>query len=819
MNDALIKTQNAPRITLPTVLTSFVGRERELAEIARLLAASRLVTLTGSAGCGKTRLALRVAADVSHHYADGVRWIELARLADPRLVPQAVARAVDVVDQPGRPLLDGLLDALHDARLLLVLDNCEHFLSACAHLVATLLAGTEVRILATSREPLGVMGEMLYPVSPLSLPPLSGATDGIGRSDAMQLFVERARAIVPDFALTPENAGEVAAICRRLDGIPLAIELASTRIKVLTVEQIAARLDDCLGLLPPAPHLTQGHHRTLRAAIDWSYDLLSTPEQAVLRRLSVFAGGCSLATAEAVCAGDGLERQQVLDVLSSLVNKSLVVAATLQPGDARYTLLETIRHYANEKLLASGEWATTCDRHLRCFRQLAEETEPKLKGPYQQQWLDWLESELDNLRAALTWSLESGRVEEGLRIAIALYQLWTIRDYAEEALGWHERLLARADDGVSLVVRANAVANATFLAGFRGITSAQVAYGRQAAVLAAAAGDEDKPALFWALTGQAHGARAGGDYQTEFAIAKRVIGLLRAFGDPYRLGMSLSIYSFSATAVGDFAAARAMLDEGLPLLRTVGDPYRIAMALNFSGDLARCERNYAAARSAYEESIALLRELDAPRDLASALHNLGHTYLHLGDVERAHALFNESLAIQEAHRNAPGITECLLGFAALAIVKRFPAAGARLLAAAVAIGGQQITSAWAATRMEYEHYLARARAGLPEVEFEAEQAAGRACSLEQAVEYARNLPLEAAARGTRTRPDALTAREREIAALIAHGKSNGEIADELSVSKRTVEKHIANILSKLGFSQRAQIVRWSIETGLVTVSE
>ncbi|MGH2533232.1 MAG: LuxR C-terminal-related transcriptional regulator, partial [Thermomicrobiales bacterium] len=268
--------------------------------------------------------------------------------------------------------------------------------------------------------------------------------------------------------------------------------------------------------------------------------------------------------------------------------------------------------------------------------------------------------------------------------------------------------------------------------------------------------------------------------------------------------------------LGDFDAARVMLDEGLPLLRKLGHPYRIAMALNFAGDLARCERTYAQAQVAYEESVSLLRELDAPRDLASALQNLGHTCLHLGDVEPARAHFNESLAIQEAQRNAPGMAECLLGFAALAIVGGLPAAGARLLAAAVAIGGQHITSAWAATRMAYEHYLARARATVTEAAFEAEQAAGRTLSLEQAVEYARNLPLNAAAaQGTRTTRDELTAREREIAALIAHGKPNGEIADELSVSKRTVEKHIGNILAKLGFTQRAQIVRWSIEIGLV----
>ena len=293
---------------------------------------------------------------------------------------------------------------------------------------------------------------------------------------------------------------------------------------------------------------------------------------------------------EAVCAGDGVEREQVLELLSSLVNKSLVVAQTLQRGEARYSLLETIRQYAQEKLLASGEGPVIHDRHLQCFLQLTEETAPKLSGTYQHLWLDWLEGEYDNIRAALAWSLESDRIEAGLRIAIAIYQFWTIRDYVQEGLTWLERLLARADEAVSLVVRANALAYASFLAGFRGNTSAQMRYGREAAVLAEAAGDEGKSALAWALAGQAYAARAAGDYQTEFTLAKREIQVYRELGDPYLLGVSLSTSSFTAMSLGEFDAARAMLDEGLTLLREAGNPYRIAMALNFSGDLARCER-------------------------------------------------------------------------------------------------------------------------------------------------------------------------------------------------------------------------------------
>ncbi|MGH2615480.1 MAG: LuxR C-terminal-related transcriptional regulator [Thermomicrobiales bacterium] len=814
---------NAPstrRIAIPTALTSFVGRKHDTAEVRRLLVSSRLVTLTGAAGCGKTRLALHVAAEMQHHDADDVHWVDLARLADPALVPQAVANVLHVSEQPGRPLVDGLLVALHDKQFLLVLDNCEHVLGACTDLVETLLRGTEVSILATSREPLAVTGEMRYPLPPMALPPLTLPPVEMDQFDAIQLFVERARAVLPGFAMTPDNAAVVASICQQLDGIPLAIELASARVNVLTLEQIAARLDDRFGLLGAASHLTHSHHRTLRAAIDWSYDSLSTAEQVLLRRLSVFAGGCSLATVDAVCAGYGVARELVLDLLASLVNQSLVVAATLQPGEARYSLLETIRHYAREKLAASGEEPLIHDRHLQCFLQLTEETAPKLSGTCQHQWLDWLDGEYDNIRAALTWSLQSDRIEEGLRIAIAIYQFWTIRDAVQEGLSWLERLLAQADARISPVVRAHALAYASFLAGFRGNTSAQLRYGREAAVLAEAAGDEGKPALAWALAGQGYAARAAGDYQTEFALAKREIHIYREIGGAYLLGVSLSTCSFTAMSLGEYDAAHAMLDEGLTLLREAGNPYRIAMALNFAGDLARCEQQYVQAQTAYEESVSLLRELDAVRDLASALHNLGHTCLHLGDVERAHDHFRESMKLHQAQQNTPGVAECLIGFAALSVTRELFAAGAQLLAAAVAIGGQRAATAWPATRMEYEHNLALVRAGLTEPEFQAAQAAGRTFSLVQAVAYAQRLPLNtAAARGTRTGPHDLTVREREAAALIAQGKSNGEIADTLFVSKRTVEKHIAHILSKLELTNRAQIVRWAIETGLAKSPE
>lgn len=600
---------------LPIELNSFIGRQREVAELLRLLTSSRLLTLTGAAGCGKTRLALRAAANVSEQYRDGVYWVELAPLADPYLVPQAVAKAVNAANPPGRSTVDALLHALRDKELLLALDNCEHLLSACGQLVETLWTLPGLSFLLTSREPLGIPGERRYPLSPLALPPAGAAVDDIGQYDAVRLFVERARAIVPTFELTAENADVVAHICQKLDGIPLALELASVRINVLSAEQIATRLDDRFELLAATSRVTLSPHETLHAALDWSHDLLSVSQQIMFRRMAVFAGGCALATAETICAGDGIERGQVLSLLGALVEKSLVVAHTLRRREARYTLLEIIRQHAREKLTTSGERSRLRHRHLRHFLQLAEETRPKLSGQYQRLWLDWLEDEYGNLRAALSWSLESGDIESGLRIAIAIYEFWTIRDYAEEALAWIEQLLARADEKLSPLVRANALAYATFLAGFCGNSTAQAAYGRKAADLAKSLGAEGQRALAWATAGEAysHGrpgplpsggsarawalgaeaysARAKGDYESELAIYKQVIQLHREAGARTFLGFSLITASFAAWSLDEHAQARAMVDEGLPLLREAGNPYQIAMTLNGSGDLARCEGN------------------------------------------------------------------------------------------------------------------------------------------------------------------------------------------------------------------------------------
>jgi predicted ATPase/class 3 adenylate cyclase len=415
---------------LPVQLTSFIGLEGEIDEVKQLLATTRLLTMTGAGGCGKTRLALQVAAVVLEDFAEGVWLVELATLSDPTLLFQAVASALNIREQPGRSLQATIIDYLSPKQLLLVLDNCEHLVAACARLAETLLrACPHLRILATSREALGIAGETIRPVPSLSVPdPRRQPTvETLRRSEATRLFIERAIAGLPTFSPTTRNAEPITQVCQRLDGIPLAIELAAARVKVLSVEQIASRLDDRFRLLTGGSRTGLPRHQTLRATMDWSYELLSEAERVLLRRLAVFAGGFTLETAEAVCTGMDAETSAVLDLLTHLVDKSLVIMEE-RGGTSRYRLLDTVRQYGRNKLLESGEDPRVRRRHRDWYLQLAEAAEPELHGPDQRLWLDRMEMEHDNLRTALDWSkVDEDGSEAGLRLAGALWWFWYVR--------------------------------------------------------------------------------------------------------------------------------------------------------------------------------------------------------------------------------------------------------------------------------------------------------------------------------------------------------------------------------------------------------
>jgi predicted ATPase/DNA-binding SARP family transcriptional activator len=435
------------RITnLPTPLTSFVGREQEIAHLKALLSNTRLLTVTGAGGSGKTRLAIQVAKELIQNFQEGVWWVDLAPLIDPSHVPQAMAQVLGVRESPYTTLSETLLNFLRPKELLLVLDNCEHLVTRCAELAAEILSNCpKVQIMATSREALRIDGETVWQVPTLSLPPLRlPPGDALTVYEAIRLFVERAVAVNGKFSLNAENAPAVAEICRRLDGIPLAIELAAARIKVLAPERIAARLDNRFDLLTVGSRVALPRHQTLRLTFDWSHELLTEAERVLFRRLSVFVGGFNLEAAEEVCADEKIEAPRVLELVSHLVDKSLITAEP-QQGERRFRLLETGREYAREKLGESGEAGRLRKRHFNFFLRLAEEAEPKLTSAERLSWLERLESEHDNLRAALEWSQDqAGRREAMLRLAGSLYWFWHFGGHVAEGRRGLERVLARS---------------------------------------------------------------------------------------------------------------------------------------------------------------------------------------------------------------------------------------------------------------------------------------------------------------------------------------------------------------------------------------
>jgi predicted ATPase len=443
---------------LPLQLSSFIGREREIAETRHALESSRLVTLTGAGGSGKTRLALKVAAGLQDVFTDGVWFVDFAPLSDPALVAPKLAATLTIPEASSQMVLTSVISSFLDKQALFVFDNCEHLIDACAQLSETLLQScAHLRVLATSREALRLTGELVLPVPPLSSPDPRHVQppEALMRFDAVQLFTDRARAVRPAFALTYQNAEEVARICHRLDGIPLALELAAAHVGASSVKQIADRLDDRFQLLTGGHRTAVPRQRTLRATVQWSFDLLSEPERVLFRRLSVFAGGCTVTAAEAVAADESLPAPDIFIALTQLVNKSLVLADE-RDGATRYRMLETIRQYADELLRNCDELRPIRDRHLRYMLLLAEKAEPYFHGTREMpEWLDRLETEHDNIRAALAWCEAEGRPETGLALASALWWFWTSHSHLREGQDWLIRMLKQAD-GVPVLLRARA---------------------------------------------------------------------------------------------------------------------------------------------------------------------------------------------------------------------------------------------------------------------------------------------------------------------------------------------------------------------------
>ena len=841
------------RHNLPSEVSSFLGRQAEIAELRRALPGTRLLTLTGAGGVGKTRLALRLASDVLEDAADAVWLVELAALADPALVPQAVAQAVGTREQPGRPLLETLATALGVAPTLLVLDNCEHLVDACAHVAGHLLrASPTLHILATSREPLGVPGEVAWPVPPLGLPAddeHAGLKDR-ARSEAVQLFVVRAQAARPGFTLTEQNVLAVSEVCRRLDGIPLAIELAAARLRVLSPAELAARLDDRFRLLTGGSRTASPRQQTLRATVEWSYDLLTEVERRLFERLSVFAGGFTLDAVEAVCGDSNEERgtsnearadaqlvahrsslvprNDVLDLLTRLVDRSLVLAEQHGTEATRYRLLETLRAYGVNRLAERGdaEWAR--ERHARWMTELAQRAERAFHGPSQGHWLRWAEREHDNATAALTWAVECGDVELAVSLAAALSWPWVLHQRWSEGLEWAERVLAMPQ-AVPTRERGMLLTGAIQFALFRG----DLASNRPSGDLAAVRGRiEECLTIGEALNDDELilGAYGMSQLVREFGVdlegapevtVEELNALARRIGHTWGECRGLEAMARRALRAGDLDTAGAHLTEAIRLARGAGDTWSLAMALHEIGDVERVRGAHPHAGVLYEESLTLFSELGLGAR-PSLVHNLGYVALAAGD--RVGAATNFAQALNQFRRlgEARGMAECLIGFGALAAAKGRTADAARLFGAGEAALDALGIDLWPSNLPDYTRWLSRVRLGRAVASFDRTRAEGRALSLEQAVALALagnderrvRLPDSSFIIPRSSFSMRLTPREQEIAQLAAQGLTNRQIAATLVIAEKTAANHVQRVLEKLDLRSRTQLAARAAEFGL-----
>jgi predicted ATPase/DNA-binding winged helix-turn-helix (wHTH) protein len=687
-----IKAADDTRNNLPVRLTSFIGRTAVLGEIKGLLASNRLVTLAGVGGSGKTRLAIQAATEVLERFADGAWLVEFASLSDPAFVPHGAISALGISEQRGRPLMETLLDYMRSKSLLLIFDNCEHLLSACSEMADLFLHSCpSVRVLTTSREPLGIAGEVIFRVPPLSLPDAESASsaESLMEHEASRLFIERACYVQPGFRSTSANASEIAQICARLDGLPLAIELAAAQVRVLSVSQICARLNDQYHLLTSHNRGVVARHQTLGAMIDWSYELLSQPERTLLRRLSVFAGGWTLEAAEIVGSFGGVEKDCVFGLMAQLVDKSLVLAQT-QGREARYSILEPVRQYALAKLTHANQVKQVRDCHLECFLNLTERVQPLLRGSEVVIWRDRLEAENDNIRAALQWSLEDGVIENGLRLAGALEEYWRMRGSLTEGRHWLDTVLAKA----SVEPRA-ARARALFGAG-------RLAWGQ--------------------------GALMRATEQTEAALQ-----IFRELGDQWGVTRSLAEIGLHSWARGEYGRATLLADESLSIARGLGDQYAIGYALILQGLLAERAGDDTLAVRLFNECLMVRRRVGHKFGIANALRSLANVALRHNCYADAEQLYKESLSTAWEAKEFFVLAPSLEGLSAIALGMRSPERSARLLGIAEELRRTMGAPGW--SREFGENIIRELSAMLDPEVFETLRAEGRAMTLKQVVPY------------------------------------------------------------------------------------